>query len=202
MGWPPINPVFAILSELAVLPQLERVIDDFKPDLLHAVHVGLVYSSEMAYQAARHFRIPFVWTPFPHIEGGGWRGPRFRRLYRNADALIAMTLHEKQWLIEQGAPANRVHVIPTGPIIHPEYDAQAFRAAHGLGQAPIVLFLAQKLPYKGYRQVVEAAPLSRKVRLDLSRHATLRRLMLRLLACKHQLRREQLYSFFCQKPVS
>ncbi len=44
--------------------------------------------------------------------------------------------------------------------------------------------------------------LSRKVRVDLSRHAILRRLVLRLLAYKHQLRKEQLYSFFYQKPVS
>jgi len=153
----PINPVFAILLEFAVLPRLERIICSFQADLLHAVHVGLVYSSELAYKAARRFCIPFVWTPFPHIEGGGWSGPRFRRLYRNADAIVAMTQREQQWLIQQGASADRVHVIPAGPIVHSEYDDKAFRMAYGLGQSPIVLFLAQKLAYKGYRQVVEAA---------------------------------------------
>ncbi len=70
-----------------------------------------------------------------------------------------MTAGEKRWLIEHGASPDRVHVIPIGSILHPAYDAQRFRAAYHLGQAPVVLFLAQKLPYKGYRQVVEAAPL-------------------------------------------
>lgn len=152
-----IRPIFALLLERAVRPRLMQIMCDFHPDLLHAVHVGLVYSSEIAYRAARSFGVPFVWTPFPHIEGGGWRGPRFRYLYRHADAIVAMTQREKRWLIEHGAPADHVHVIPVGPIVYPEYDAQAFRAAYGLGDAPVVLFLAQKLPYKGYRQVVEAA---------------------------------------------
>jgi len=44
--------------------------------------------------------------------------------------------------------------------------------------------------------------LSRKMRIDLNRYAILRRIVLRLLAYKHQLRREQLYSFFLQKPIS
>jgi glycosyltransferase involved in cell wall biosynthesis len=70
-----------------------------------------------------------------------------------------MTQRERRWLIEQDAAADRVRVIPVGPLLHPEHDAAAFRATHGLGDAPVILFLAQKLPYKGYRQVAEAAPL-------------------------------------------
>jgi len=155
----PINPFFAILLHIAIMPQLEAILRRHQPDILHAVHIGLVYSSETAYKVARRFQIPYVWTPFPHIEGVGWRGLRFRRLYHASDALIAMTNREKQWLVEQGALAHRVYVIPVGPLVHQEYDAQGFRRVHNLGQAPTVLFLGQKLPYKGYRQIVEAAPL-------------------------------------------
>jgi glycosyltransferase involved in cell wall biosynthesis len=156
----PVNPVFAFLLNLAIAPQLAEIVRQFRPDVIHTVHIGLIYSSETARRVARRFRIPFVWTPLPHIEGkSGWRGPRFRRLYRTSDAVIAMTRREKTWLEQQGASAERVHVVPVGPLIEPQYDAQAFRQAHGLGQAPMVLFLGQKLPYKGYQQVVEAAPL-------------------------------------------
>jgi hypothetical protein len=43
------------------------------------------------------------------------------------------------------------------------------------------------------------AHLSRQTRLDLQRHPVVRRIVLRLLACKHQLQRDQMYSFFYQK---
>ncbi len=155
----PVNPIFASVLNRAILPQLEAIIRQCRPHVLHAVHVGLVYSSETAFLSARRSGIPFAWTPLPHIEGGGWRGPRFRRLYRKADAIIAMTEREKRWLVEQGAPANLVYTIPVGPLIHPQPDAVGFRMSHNLGQAPVILFLGQKLPYKGYRQVAQAAPL-------------------------------------------
>ena len=155
----PVNPVFAVVAQRAITPHLQEILHSFRPDLLHAMHIGLVYSSEMAFTAAQRNGIPFVWTPFPHIEGTGWRGHRFKRLCRQSDALIAMTQRERRWLIEQSAAADLVRVIPAGPLLHPEHDAAAFRATHGLGNALVVLFLAQKLPYKGYRQVAEAAPL-------------------------------------------
>ena len=155
----PINLVFGWLLRHALLPKLLTIIREHRPEIVHAVHVGLVYSSETALAAARAAGLPFVWTPLPHIEGDGWRGPRFRRLYRQADALIAMTQREQAWLVEQGAAADKVHVIPVGPLLHSQFDPEGFRAAHHLRGAPLVLFLAQKLPYKGYRQVVEAAPL-------------------------------------------
>lgn len=69
-----------------------------------------------------------------------------------------MTAREKKWLIQQGAPAQRVHHIPIGPLVSEEADAQAFRQTHQLADYPLVLFLGQKLPYKGYQQIVAAAP--------------------------------------------
>jgi len=156
----PVRPGFACLLDLAIAPQLEAIVRRLQPEVIHAVHIGLVYSSETACRVARRSGVPFVWTPLPHTEGDtGWRGSRFRRLYRISDAVIAMTHHEKAWLERQGAPAGHVHVVPAGPIVQAEGDAQGFRREHGLGRAPFVLFLGQKLPYKGYVQMVQAAPL-------------------------------------------
>ncbi|MBI3959905.1 MAG: glycosyltransferase family 4 protein [Chloroflexi bacterium] len=154
-----VRPITAWVLHQALVPCMEGIIHDFQPDVLHAIHIGLVYSSEIAQQAARRQNVGFVWTPLPHIVGDGWRGPRFRRLYQSADRLIAMTDTERQWLIHQGAAAERVSVIPFGPLISRDHDAAAFRARHDLGDALIVLFLGQKLPYKGFAQMAEAAPL-------------------------------------------
>ncbi len=155
--WRPLRPLFAWLLDRGLRPHLDAAIRAFRPDLLHAIHIGLVYSSEAACAAAQRAGLPFVWTPFPHIAGGGWAGPRFRRLYRAAGAVIAMTEYEAAWLIERGTAAGRVHVIPGGPLVEETAVAGAFREKHGLGDVPVVLFLGQKLPYKGYRQLTEAA---------------------------------------------
>jgi 2-polyprenyl-3-methyl-5-hydroxy-6-metoxy-1,4-benzoquinol methylase len=44
--------------------------------------------------------------------------------------------------------------------------------------------------------------LGSSIGIDLGRHLRLQRLMLRILAYKHQLAREMMYSFFCQKAAS
>jgi len=155
----PVNPLFAFLLNRSLLGPLANILKEYRPDIIHAVHIGLVYSSETAYAVAKQHNVPFVWTPVPHTEGGGWSGKRFRRLYRAADGLIAMTGSEKRWLIEQGTPGKRVHVIPAGVTEPPVSDPEWFRSQYGLKDAPVVLFLGQKLPYKGYKQLAEAAPL-------------------------------------------
>lgn len=158
----PVNPIYALALRAAILPEFLRILKEFHVDLVHTVHMGLVYSSEIALQAAIQLKVPFVWTPVPHIEGGGWSGPRFRRLYRTADALVAMTHTEKAWLETMGAQPGAVEVVPVGPLVSDSVDpaaADAFRSRYGLGDNPVVLFLGQKLAYKGFRQVVEAAPL-------------------------------------------
>ncbi len=158
----PINPIYALVLRIAIMPEMVRILAQFQADIVHTVHMGLVYSSEIALQAAVQLKVPFVWTPVPHIEGGGWSGPRFRRLYRTADALVAMTHIEKAWLETMGARPGAVEVVPVGPLVSDSVDsaaADAFRSRYGLGDNPVVLFLGQKLAYKGFRQVVEAAPL-------------------------------------------
>lgn len=158
----PVNPLYALALRTAILPEMVRVLAQFHVDVVHAVHIGLVYSSEIAQKAAAQIQAPFVWTPVPHIEGGGWSGPRFRRLYRTADALIAMTHIEKAWLETMGSRPSAVEVVPVGPLVSDLAEptaARAFRSRYGLGDYPVVLFLGQKLEYKGYRQLVEAAPL-------------------------------------------
>ncbi len=155
----PVNPIFAYALNQSLVHQFVTILQGYKPDIVHTVHIGLVYSSETAFAAAQLCDIPFVWTPVPHIEGAGWSGKRFRRLYRTADALIAMTGREKAWLIEQGAAQERVYVIPPGLTQPPASDAQRFRASHQVGDAPVVLFVGQKLPYKGFAQLAAAAPI-------------------------------------------
>ncbi len=130
-------------------------------ELIHAVYNGMTTHAEEALAVARERGLPFVWTPLAHTHapaGSGWASSRFRRLYREADALIAMTDYERDWLIQHGAQPSRTHVCPVGPLLGAGDDPAAFRLAQGLGQAPLVLFLGRHARTKGYQELAQAAP--------------------------------------------
>lgn len=151
--WRPMRPLFYALYRQALLPQLSALAADY--NLVHAIHIGLIYSSEIAFASARAHHIPFVFTPFPH--DGGWEGRRFRRLYRLSDAVIAMTATEKAWLIERDADPERVHVCGGGPVLAETGSAARFQEDFGL-KGPIVLFIGQRLRHKGYAELIAAMP--------------------------------------------
>jgi len=126
-------------------------------DVLHGIYNGFTPGAE----ALQSLGKPFVWTPLAHTtkpEGTAWSSPGFKRLYRKADALIAMTEYEREWLIGQGAQASRVHVAPMAPLFDSDIpDPAGFKARLGLADVPFVLFLGRTAEYKGYRAVLAAA---------------------------------------------
>jgi glycosyltransferase involved in cell wall biosynthesis len=137
-----------------LLPYADRA------DLVHNVRIGREALTEASYQVARKQDIPFVLTPVHHPRWVGWRYREYLRLYRSANALIALTQAEKQILIGLGVKPDRVHVTGMGPILAAQADAASFVRRYGLSaEAPIVLFLGQHYDYKGYRQVLQAAQL-------------------------------------------
>jgi len=124
-------------------------------DLVHNVRIGREGLTYASLQVARQNDIPFILTPVHHPRWVGWRYREFNQLYRQADAVIALTPAEKEILVGLGVQADRIHVTGHAPILAPEADGQRFRQAHRL-QGPVILFLGQCYPYKGYRQLAEA----------------------------------------------
>ncbi len=149
----PVKPLFYALYRQALLPQLTACAAGY--DLVHAVHIGLIYSAEIALAAARIQHLPFVFTPFVHQ--GGWEGRRFRKLYRMSDAVIAMTTTEKEWLAARGADPQRVHVVGGGPDLALSGNGSEFRERYHL-TGPIILFIGQRLRHKGYAELLAAMP--------------------------------------------
>ena len=127
-------------------------------DLIHNVRFGREGLSYASLKAARHRDIPFVLTPVHHPRWVGWRYRAYNKLYRMADAVIALTHAEKQVLVELGVREERISVTGIGPILTDRADPSAFRSSHKI-EGPMVLFLGQHYQYKGYRQVLKAAPL-------------------------------------------
>jgi glycosyltransferase involved in cell wall biosynthesis len=127
-------------------------------DVIHNVRIGREALSYASFQVARRRQIPFILTPIHHPRWIGWRYRAYIELYKQADAVIALTEAEKRILVEIGVCEERVTVAGHGPVLAETADPLAFLRSHGL-EGPIVLFLGQHYRYKGYRQVLEATKL-------------------------------------------
>jgi glycosyltransferase involved in cell wall biosynthesis len=130
-----------------------------KSDLIHNVRIGREGLTYASLKAARKCSIPFVFTPVHHPRWVGWRYREYLKLYNQADAVIALTQTEKQTLIQLGVREDRIAVTGIGPVLAPEAHPENFLSNHTTLQEPFILFLGQHYPYKGYRQLLEAAPI-------------------------------------------
>jgi len=126
-------------------------------DLVHNVRIGREGLSYASLHVARRCDIPFVLTPVHHPRWGGWWHRYYHHLYRQADAVIALTEAERLTLIELGVDERRVFVTGMGPVLAEAGDGARFRAQYGLGTYPLVLFVGQKYAYKGVAALLAAA---------------------------------------------
>ena len=126
-------------------------------DVLHNVFMGREAFSLGVMLATHKAGLPFVFTPLRHERPLGWNSPAFRTLYRQSDAVIALTHGEAAWLERQGAPRQRLHVIGIGPQNDPEASPDAAFAALGGDKSRIILFIGQLHEYKGFPALLGAA---------------------------------------------
>jgi glycosyltransferase involved in cell wall biosynthesis len=127
-------------------------------DLIHNCRIGREGLSYASLRLARRRDIPFVFTPVHHPRWGGWLHRHYHRLYRQADAVIALTEAERRLLVGLGVDERRIFVTGMGPVLAAAADGDRFRRQHHLGDGPLVLFLGQKYAYKGLAPLLAAAP--------------------------------------------
>jgi glycosyltransferase involved in cell wall biosynthesis len=135
-------------------PELRKTLGD--AELVHNVFMGREAFSAGWLRAARGRRLPFVFTPLRHERPFGWSSRAFRRLYRESDAVVALTRGEKDWLVAHDAKPDRVHVIGLGPQNDPSASPDLARETLG-ANGPLVLFIGQLHRYKGFGELVDAA---------------------------------------------
>lgn len=110
---------------------------------------------------------PIVWTAHgtaPRIERKVGLKAAWDLLFdgdvpRRAARAVALSRAEVRGLLAMGVPGDRIARIPNG--LHLEEFAElpprgAFRARHGLGDAPLVAYLGQVTPRKGVDRLVAA----------------------------------------------
>ncbi|MDP2312306.1 MAG: glycosyltransferase [Pseudomonadota bacterium] len=135
-------------------------------DVVH-LHAHRNLLNVQAFRGARAAGLPVVLTPhgtLPRIE----RKVGLKRLWdalfdghvpASADRVIATSRAEVRQVLAAGVHGDRVARIPNGLWLE-EFDELpprgTFRAAHGLGDAPIVAYLGQITPRKGVDTLVRA----------------------------------------------
>lgn len=160
--WPYVLGYYAIkptaIDKIAncLLPKIEPLARNCS--LIHNARIGREPISFASLKLARRMDIPFIFVPYHHPRWVGWKYREYLNLYCQADALIVLTQAEKQTLITLGVAENRIFVTGNGPNLANQANPQHFRQTLALEQdTPLVLFLGQKYPYKGYEALATAA---------------------------------------------
>ncbi len=151
VGYPPLSRWFARRFETRA----------GQPDLVHNIRIGREHFSWASWHVARRRRVPFFITPnySPRMATrfGRLVMRNFFRLLRRSDGVFVFTPAEAEAMAGLGVPRDRIARIAVGPLLSPTWDAEAFREQYGI-RKNMVLFLGQKLAYKGFDVLLEAAP--------------------------------------------
>lgn len=154
-------------------------------DILHCIHGGVSYFGYAAFKAARRLGIPFVYTPVLHLyhkdwlkekqesrlsnkpflynpqlhlSPRGWTDYFWYNLSSEADVLITMTDFEKDFFIQHGLSAEKVHKVGVGPLVV-ENSTPNIRQKYVPKNEKMVLFLGRNIEYKGIEELLMAARL-------------------------------------------
>ena len=159
-----------------VLPDLWRAVAAARGfDLVHAsAFPSLSYLGSVA---ARRSGAGLVLMPCSHPGSEGdkaqqryFYSARMAKLYRQADAIIALTGQEQQWLTRTGVSPQRVHVVGAGADPEPatSADGSRFRTRFGLAaDDAVVAFIGHKTAGKGALDMLEAGRLLLRTRTNL-----------------------------------
>ena len=137
-------------------------------DLVHTMETFNPYSLQ-ALRAVRRSKAPLVVSVAENVPGKFDNFPRLRlarrRLAAEADLFLALTERNRQWLLLEGAPAEKIVVHPTGVDLtrfQPTPPEPALRVALGLQSEHVVVVTIGTLDWaKGYFELLAAARLLR-----------------------------------------
>jgi glycosyltransferase involved in cell wall biosynthesis len=125
--------------------------------VIHSHRIGREFLAQASLAVARSKNVPFVLTPYHHPRWKGFLYEGWTRVYRSADAVLALTNSEKSELERLGVASDRVHVIYGGGDEPMQASAARFWQKIGASTRDLVLYLGQLYEYKGVSQLFAAA---------------------------------------------
>ena len=132
--------------------RMEPLQGDF--DSVHLIRVGREHLGLAAQRLAQAQQVPLILTALHHPRWSRWwwPDPVWRRLYRQADLVIALTQVEAELLADLGVAPERIEVLGVGPHLVSEQERPTGVSA----RSRFVLFLGQQYPYKRLDLAIDA----------------------------------------------
>jgi glycosyltransferase involved in cell wall biosynthesis len=141
-----------------ILPGLKQAISSFDGDVVVASSFPLMHMYTTL--AARCInQKPLIYHGGLHPEDRwGFDRPMIYDAIRRADAYIANTTYERDYLLQKDIPAEKVYVIGVGVNVEQftRADGTAVRQQWGDPTAPVVAFIGQQARHKGVDTLVRA----------------------------------------------
>jgi glycosyltransferase involved in cell wall biosynthesis len=147
-------PLAVALHNLVMVPKLERRLRDAQ--IIHFLGTGPELMGFAAASTARRLRIPLVVEPALHPGqwGDSWID---RRLYQQADRVLAHSQAESKVLQQLGIALKNIEVVTHGVDWQEGGSDERFRRNHDIAaNAPLILFLGRKTKQKGVYRILQA----------------------------------------------
>ena len=157
----PGNGFFRMLYYGPVSPMMKKAVEEFDADVIVAAPFPL---NHMSYGFKNKKRAPVILVGCMHtLDKHGFHNPRIRRMIRQADGYIALTPHEKDFLVNRwGIEAAKIEVIGVGidnrvPVS--KTGSEKIRKEIGCDpRDPLIAFLGQHGLHKGIKTLIRAMP--------------------------------------------
>jgi glycosyltransferase involved in cell wall biosynthesis len=122
-------------------------------DVVHSLANGLL--GWLFREAAEACGKPYINTPFVHPGQWGDAAADVRH-YKKCDRVIGLVQTDSDYLISLGIEARRVATIGVSPDLPAATNPASFRERHGIGDAPLVVYVGRMMPQKGAAAVIDA----------------------------------------------
>jgi len=133
---------------------------NFRSDIVHNIRIGREHYSWASYHTARRLGVPFCITPnySPRMQSplGKVVMRNFFKLLRLSDGVFVFTEAEREEMMLLGVPPDNICLIGVGPLLSTRWNADGFKKCYNIN-GNMILFLGQKLQYKGFDVLVDAA---------------------------------------------
>ncbi|SDH16633.1 Glycosyltransferase involved in cell wall bisynthesis [Sinosporangium album] len=137
--------------------ELLAALPGWRPDVVHAYDLALPGPVRLARELADRYGARFVLTPASTTDI--WPDKALgAELCAAARAVFTLTEAESAAIRAVGAPGARLFRLPQAPDLEGGAHAGEFRRRHRV-DGPMVLFLGRRVATKGYRTLLDAAPL-------------------------------------------
>ena len=148
--------------------QTNSILDEFIPEIIHCTY--LPYTTLLyCLLLGKKIGVPTCVTPFLHENNNRYKNQEIYKILCHFDAILACTYHEKEIMINNEVPKDKIHVLPMG------VDSKRFQQDHRplvsklySIQNPVVLFCGYKNYEKGALTLLNTIPLILKENSNIS----------------------------------